>query len=106
MEAEGHRHECCQFGIALEEGDVGADDSIPEASLKMAQLCRSSIRSTGCGHLISRQLRPRDGEVAGQWLADDDSGAAELPVPGQNRDQFTHRLDADRYPQAGGGGEE
>ena len=92
--------------LAIEQRDVGADNSIAEPSLQLAEFCRGSFRSAGGRRLVTRQLRPRNREVAGQWLADNHPRSAKLPVPGQNRDQLSHRLDADRYSQAGRGGEE
>src|ERR1700674_2067414 len=91
MTAKGQRQQCRQCRIALQEGDVGADNSIAETSLQLAQFCRGSVRSAGGRRLVTGQLRPRNREVAGQWLADNHARSAKLPVPGENRDQLSTR---------------
>src|SRR5438132_1428296 len=85
MAAQGLRGRSGQRGVALEQGDIGADDAIAEPGLQPAQLRRSSPGSARCRRLVAGQFRTGEGEVAREWLTDDDAGSAELPVTGENR---------------------
>ena len=98
MTVECHRERAGQAGIPFQKGDIRPNHSVAKPGLQVAELSRSSVRSAGCRHLVSRQLRPGDREVGRQWLADDDPCAAEFPVPDQNRRQVVYRLDPHGEP--------
>src|SRR5207245_10165813 len=84
MAAQGLRSRGGQRGVALEQGDIGADDAIAEAGLQPAQLRRSSLGSARCRRLVAGQFRTGESDAAREWLTDDDACSAELPVTGED----------------------
>src|SRR3981081_3575443 len=85
---EGCGHSSSQGGVPFEQRDVGLNHPIPESGLQVAQFPWRSIWASNRQRLIGAQLGGGDGEVTGQRLADDQAGAAQLPVRAKDRPQL------------------
>src|ERR671934_2392433 len=69
-----------QAGVALEQGDVRADDPIAQPALQLLELSRRSTGAANGGFSVGRELASCNRQLATQRLAHDEAGAAYRPV--------------------------